>query len=63
MISCYRFIEYIIKEGGYTGIEYLKEDEMIEDITERLKSIGLKHGKLITMYMQNFYNKHNECIL
>lgn len=40
----YRFIDFCVASKAYTGVDFVEDDEMVDDIMERLDAINLKGG-------------------
>lgn len=39
-----RFIDFCVASKAYTGVDFVEDDEMVDDIMERLDAINLKGG-------------------
>lgn len=41
-----RFIDFCVASRAYTGVDYVEDEEMVEDIMQRLDAIHLTPGTL-----------------
>lgn len=40
----YRFIDFCVASKAYTGVDFVEDDEMVDDIMQRLDAINLNGG-------------------
>lgn len=43
-VTVYRFIDFCVASKAYTGVDFVEDDEMVDDILQRLDAINLNGG-------------------
>lgn len=44
ILFVYRFIDFCVVSKAYIGVDFVEDDEMVDDIMERFDVINLKGG-------------------